>query len=372
MSENSQTKSSVQQAAEKIMPGLRTDHGGINMGDILVLILSAVLLLYTGYRSWHFLSSSIDDEFQILALVGLWGIDVGMIFWACVWIFGSSSPGQDGVSMTMWIVDVIAMVLTSVIDTIMYADGSTIPEIVKTIAWYGVPLIIVGNVTMAIIYHFTAPSTKHRRQQRKLDAKLLDERQKGDHEINEITQTANMLKDYSVKKANALLSIANISELSVQLEDLEQQVLGKLNRGGMGHLSGGLGTTFNAQAPSPTQTSEQDIGGLMDRIKGALGKNQEADEQPSTKTPAYLIMSQVKAVMGVAGSNASVFPTPVTADHLWAMEVFLDAANGRQAWLVAAQACQDAGLNTLSSFAVRKHAERLPVGDNGSHPKAVG
>ena len=34
--------------------GVRTDHGGIDLGDIIVLLLDAVLLIYTAWRSYDF------------------------------------------------------------------------------------------------------------------------------------------------------------------------------------------------------------------------------------------------------------------------------------------------------------------------------
>lgn len=274
MSNESQAKNSVQQMAEKMMPGIKTDHGGINLGDVVVLIMSSVLLIYTGYRSWHFLSLSIPADFQILAMVGLWGIDIAMVFWAVTWIFGSSSPAQDGVSMTMWVIDVIAMILTSVIDTIMYADGSTIPEIVKTIAWYGVPLIIVGNATMAVIYHFTSPATKYRRQQRKLDARMEEARQKGDFEIKEITATADRLQEYTIRRANALLSIAAISDQSVELANLEQDILKRLNRAGMGHMSGPL---VSKDDQFQAKTSDDDLKAKISQIKQSLKKDTDLE-----------------------------------------------------------------------------------------------
>ncbi len=297
----SQTKNAVQQMAEKMMPGLRTDHGGINLGDIVVLAVSSVLLIYTGYRSWHFLSVSIPGDFQILALVGLWGIDIAMVAWAVVWIFGSSSPGQDGVSMSMWIVDVVAMVLTSVIDTVMYADGSAIPDIFKTIAWYGVPLIIVGNAVMAVIYHFTSPSTKYRRQQRKLDAALNDARQKGDHEIREITATADLLQEHSMKRANALLSIANVANQNVQMVDLEQSILKKLNQAGMGHLAGPLGV--NAQAPSQGDSLEEKIECIRNAT-GSSGSGGDGDQETPAHKPALTYHDLIKYGANGSGPKA--------------------------------------------------------------------
>lgn len=269
-------KNWIQQTAEKIMPGLETDHGGVNAGDIVVLIISSVLFLYTGYRSWHFLSLSIPSDFQILALVGLWGIDVAMIGWAIVWIFGSTSPGQDGVSMSMWVIDVIAMVLTSTIDTLMYSDSGGIPPIFKTLAWYGVPIIIVGNAVMAIVYHYTSPKTKQRRKKRKLQSKIDDARLKGQFEIEEINETAKTLKEYTLERTSALLSIATIAEQSQQITALEQDIQKRLNAAGLNHLSGSLGLKNSDQ-----EQDSESIQNKIEKLRLTL-KNPEME-----KTPGY-------------------------------------------------------------------------------------
>ena len=80
-------KSNMDAMFAKIFPAAadvaQEDHGGFNIGDLVVIVLDLVLLIYTGYRSWHFLSGSVSSDFQILALVGLWGV------WTSAW-----SPGR--------------------------------------------------------------------------------------------------------------------------------------------------------------------------------------------------------------------------------------------------------------------------------------
>ena len=51
--------------------GIQTDHGGIGIGDLIVLLLDAVLLIYTAWRSYDFLTTTVPTGFEILALVCL-------------------------------------------------------------------------------------------------------------------------------------------------------------------------------------------------------------------------------------------------------------------------------------------------------------
>lgn len=85
--------------------GVQTDHGGIDIGDLIVLLLDAVLLIYTAWRSYDFLSTTVPSGFEILGLIGLWGLDIGAIAWSLVWIFGSSTKYQDWTSMSFFIID---------------------------------------------------------------------------------------------------------------------------------------------------------------------------------------------------------------------------------------------------------------------------
>ncbi len=151
--------------------GIQTDHGGIGIGDLLVLGLDAVLLIYTAFRSYDFLSTTVPTGFEILGLIGLWGLDIGAVAWSLVWIFGSSSRYQDWISMAFFLVDLAGVILTSVTDSLMYGNkGSAITAMLTGITSIAIPLVVVGNVVAGFIYHMTSPETKARREKRKAEA----------------------------------------------------------------------------------------------------------------------------------------------------------------------------------------------------------
>jgi hypothetical protein len=151
--------------------GIQTDHGGIGIGDLLVLGLDAVLLIYTAFRSYDFLSTTVPTGFEILGLIGLWGLDIGAVAWSLVWIFGSSSKYQDWISMAFFLVDLAGVILTSVTDSLMYGNkGSAMTEMLTGITSIAIPLVVVGNVVAGFIYHMTSPETKARREKRKAEA----------------------------------------------------------------------------------------------------------------------------------------------------------------------------------------------------------
>ncbi len=151
--------------------GIQTDHGGVDIGDLIVLLLDAVLLIYTAWRSYDFLSTTVPSGFEILGLVGLWGLDIGAVAWSLVWIFGSSTKYQDWTSMAFFVIDLVGVILTSITDSLMYgAKGGAMTQVLSGVATVAIPLVVVSNVVAGFIYHMTSPATKARREERKADA----------------------------------------------------------------------------------------------------------------------------------------------------------------------------------------------------------
>lgn len=171
-----------------------TDHGGWSMGDALVLILDAVLLVYSGYWSWHFMQAPLPESDKVLALVGLWGLDVGAVFWSLVWIFGSTTRGQDAVSMVMWIIDLLGMTVTSFVGFIGLSPVAGQSDISRWV----VSAIIMLNIVTGFVYHMTSPQTAAARKQRKMRAEMSQTERDAAIQIEregmELTQSERMLE----------------------------------------------------------------------------------------------------------------------------------------------------------------------------------
>ena len=130
-----------------------------------------MLLIYTAWRSYDFLSTTVPSGFEILGLVGLWGLDIGAVAWSLVWIFGSSTKYQDWTSMAFFIIDLAGVILTSITDSLMYgAKDSAMTDVLSGITSAPIPLVVVANVVAGFIYHMTSPETKARREERKAEA----------------------------------------------------------------------------------------------------------------------------------------------------------------------------------------------------------
>ena len=205
--------------------GIQTDHGELGIGDLIVLLLDAVLLIYTGWRSYDFLSTTVPSGFQILALIGLWGLDIGAVAWSLVWIFGSSEKYQDWASMTFFIVDLTGVVLTSLTDSLMYgAKNGQMTNTLSGIAVFVVPLIVVTNVVAGFIYHMTSPQTKARRKKRKSDA----EHNRRMQEVADMERDLLYAEEYLLKRQDTLDKATILAEIKTQQDALEKATRTKL------------------------------------------------------------------------------------------------------------------------------------------------
>jgi hypothetical protein len=199
--------------------GIQTDHGGIGIGDLLVLGLDAVLLIYTAFRSYDFLSTTVPTGFEILGLIGLWGLDIGAVAWSLVWIFGSSSKYQDWISMAFFLVDLVGVILTSVTDSLMYGDkGSEMTGMLTGITSVAIPLVVVGNVVAGFIYHMTSPETKARREKRKAEAAHKEKM----IEISAMERDLQYAESYLLAKQDSLDKTVLLAEIKKSQDAIEK------------------------------------------------------------------------------------------------------------------------------------------------------
>lgn len=213
---------------DKLLPTVQTDHGGINGADVIVLIVDAILLLYTGYRSWHFLDGTFAgtgtaSEYAILAIIGLIGLDIGAVAWSLVWMFGSSTKWQDACAMTMFIVDVIGMTLTSMVDSLAGASAET-PFLLKTAALYGVPAIILLNVIVGVVYHMVSPSTQLGRELRRMRAAMKRKSALAGIQYEENESQLTIAQKAIGQRQDMLTQQAKLADLARQLDALEHSV----------------------------------------------------------------------------------------------------------------------------------------------------
>lgn len=215
MSEAAQTNNLINSLLGR---DVNTDHGGLTFGDVIVLILDAVLLIYTGWRSYDFLTTSVPAGYELLALVGLWGLDIGAVAWSLVWIFGSATKYQDWTSMFFFVFDLMGVILTSLTDSLMYGQAdSALSEMLGGIAVVVVPLIVVANAVAGFIYHMTSPQTKERRTLRRSENEHREKMQ----EVSKLERDLQYAESFILARQEVLdksVALAQIKMLQDQVE----------------------------------------------------------------------------------------------------------------------------------------------------------
>jgi hypothetical protein len=146
--------------------------------NIPIMILGGLLLVYTAYRSYNFISMTLPADKQVLALFGLMALDGGLIFWFATYLFFQMGTAQRWIALCMMAVDFSGAVITFVADTFytggqlglvqMMADA-TITSIVLALCGY-----IALNVAMAGVYHIVDPKARQKRAEHDLMAKIDD------------------------------------------------------------------------------------------------------------------------------------------------------------------------------------------------------
>ncbi len=256
--------------------GIETDHGSLDIGDLIVLLLDAVLLIYTAWRSYDFLSTTVPNGFQILALVGLWGLDIGAVAWSLVWIFGSSTQYQDWTSMAFFVIDLVGVILTSITDSLMYgAKDGAMTNVLMGIATVALPLVVVANVVAGFIYHMTSPKTKARREDRKSSA----EHQRKMNEIAAMERDLQYAESYLLAKQDTLDKATILAEIKAAQDAVEKATRAKL-RDQIGIRNAANGIT-KEDGNDKLAALKSHLANLKDQVK-SLGGIQE----PSAPAPA--------------------------------------------------------------------------------------
>jgi len=217
---------------EKMFPDLKTDHGGFTLGDVLVILISAAMLIFTGFRSWDIIKITVPQGWEMVAYVGLFALDGGMILWALVWMFGSTTKWQDGIAISLWAVDALGMGLTALADTFLYAPKASnlagFVEAVSGMVWWVVPVLAFLNAVAGIVYHYAHPGVSKRRRERRLRAELDEQAQIGHYHLKRQELQAEQARDLITQRQQVLEAYAKLVAQKRQQDALERQLIGQL------------------------------------------------------------------------------------------------------------------------------------------------
>ena len=205
--------------------------------------MAVLLLVVTGYRSWHFLTTSLPHEYQIIAYAGLFGLDIGALIWAYAWMRAATNTKQDEIALVMFVVDVLGMLATSLADTLLYQQGVQVemPEAFKIAALWGVPIIIASNAVAAVLYHMASESTALHRRMRRDQAELNALRAEIEREQAYLDQRELMLAQKEKLAAQRLRMVATERGLAQaeqrgsHVDEAAETIAERVRRAFLGH-----------------------------------------------------------------------------------------------------------------------------------------
>ena len=332
--------------------GVQTDHGGITFADVIVLLLDLVLLIYTGWRSYDFLTTTVPSGMEILALVGLWGLDIGAVAWSLVWIFGSTGKFQNWVSISMFLIDLVGVGLTGLTDLLMYGNEGVMVDALSSMTRVAVPVVLFINVVAGFIFHMTSPQTRERRKLREMQAEHAEKMR----EVRQaqmrlaFTQAQLLARQETVELADVM------AQIKVLQDQIEQNARKRLRDNRMAGVQGQL-TAMTGIEGSPlmySPTLQRTDTGQMTALRQGL---EELEKHPSlssalqtnaSRKPGKNILSGLTSLVNrVTGKKDD--PVPGT-DELVA-QIFQDAEDGLISWEEAAQTLHRAGLSEEAQIA---------------------
>src|SRR5512136_614188 len=95
-----------------------------NGGSIMIWLIAGSLLLFTGFRSVHLVSSTLPADAQILGFAALAALDLGLLAWLFYATRGARGP-QRTIAVLMICVDLAGVAAAVIGDTFLIAGGES-------------------------------------------------------------------------------------------------------------------------------------------------------------------------------------------------------------------------------------------------------
>ena len=134
-------------------------------------IYAVSLLIYTGYRTWRFLQTTLpaSESGQFVSLVFLLAAEIGLLLWHELSL-RSTTGRQNSIANVMTWTDFIASTAAGIADMLIsqsLMEGYQIPPMMGMAIIYGLPLIMAANVAAALLY-FNADSDEQLAKSRRM------------------------------------------------------------------------------------------------------------------------------------------------------------------------------------------------------------
>ncbi len=142
-----------------------------NSGGVMIWLIAGALLLFTGFRSVHLVSSTLPPDAQILGFAALAALDLGLIAWL-VYATRGARGAQRTIAILMICVDLAGVSAAVIGDTMLIGGGSAESGLVSTVALWVLPVIVIANVAATVACHLLDPNQALRDANRSLQDEL--------------------------------------------------------------------------------------------------------------------------------------------------------------------------------------------------------
>lgn len=159
--------------SDNLMPqtdtGIESPKIAWGADDIIILVIGALLSLYTMWRSADFLSQTIPSGLQfreVVIVLGIVGMDISMWAWAFTWLHWARTKAQKNLALGMFILTALIVSIAAITDAAIYFFGGQLEESVRVMAFF---IVIGGAIVVAIAafgYHNISPKVQVERNLR--------------------------------------------------------------------------------------------------------------------------------------------------------------------------------------------------------------
>jgi len=140
----------------------------------LALVFAAVMLVFTGWRTYHLPQLTSPGE-VILPALGLVVFDVGFVVWTLVFMHVAQGIPQRAVALSGAVADLLLVIAAVVADLFLHGQTlANVPDWMGLAALITVSIAVSVNVTLVFLFHLTAPAILDGLRQRARDDAVAD------------------------------------------------------------------------------------------------------------------------------------------------------------------------------------------------------
>lgn len=141
---------------------MKSQNGLKRTGSKIIFgLISVVILLWTGYLTTSFLSMVLPASFWVVPYLGLVVFDGGMIGWMFVYLYLAEGSMQRAIALGLTVFNLIGVGLMTIAEIVLGGQTFTAaPEMLGTVAIWGVGIWTFVNVAGIVAFHLSSPDAR--------------------------------------------------------------------------------------------------------------------------------------------------------------------------------------------------------------------